>query len=49
MQIGTQKNGGWRNCEMLDYLYSIAIQANLFHNNMVDKMVWRINRGLIDE
>ena len=28
---------------MADYLYSIVIQANSFHNNMVNKMVWRIN------
>ena len=47
MQIGTQKNGGWWNCEMADYLYSVAIQVNSFHNNniMADKMVWQINRG----
>ena len=24
---------------MADYLYSIAIQVNLFHDNMADKMV----------
>ena len=28
---------------MVDHFYSIAIQVNLFHNNMADKMVWRIN------
>ena len=28
---------------MVDYLYSVAIQANSFHNNMADKTVWRIN------
>ena len=27
---------------MVDYLYRIAIQANSFHNNMADKMVWWI-------
>ena len=27
---------------MADYVYSVAIQANLFQNNMVDKVVWRI-------
>ena len=34
---------------MADYLYSVAIQANSFHNNMVDKTVWRINWGRINE
>ena len=34
---------------MVDYLYSVAIQANLFHNNMADKMVWRINWWRINE
>ena len=28
---------------MADYLYSVDIQAKLFHNNMADKTVWRIN------
>ena len=28
----------------MDYLYRIAIQTNSFHNNMVDKMVWWINK-----
>ena len=42
MQIGTQKNGGRRNCKMADYVHSIAIQANSFQNNMADKAVWRI-------
>ena len=28
---------------MADYLYSIAIQAKLFHNNMAYKTVWQIN------
>ena len=27
---------------MADYVYSVAIQANLFENNMADKAVWRI-------
>ena len=27
---------------MADYLYSVAIQANSFQNNMADKAVWRI-------
>ena len=49
MQIGTQKNGEWQKCEMADYLYSVAIQANLFHNNIADKMVWRIDWGWINE
>ena len=49
MQIGTQKNGRWLKCEMADYLYIVAIQANLFHNNMADKTVWQINRGQINE
>ena len=49
MQIGTQMNGGWQNCEMADYLCSVAIQANLFHNNMADKTVWWINQGWINE
>ena len=43
VQIGSPKNGGWRNCEMADYVYSVAIQVNSFQNNMADKMVWRIN------
>ena len=34
---------------MADYWYSVAIQANLFHNNMADKTVWRINWGQINE
>ena len=35
---------------MADYLYSIAIQADSFHNNnMMDKTVWQINRGQINE
>ena len=29
----------------MDYLYSLAIQANSFHNNVAYKMVWLINRG----
>ena len=45
MQIGTQKNGGWRNCEIVDYLYSLAIQADSFHNNMANKTVWRLTGG----
>ena len=50
MQIGTQKNCEWQNSEMVDYLYSVAIQANSFHyNNMVNKMVWQINRGRIKD
>ena len=32
---------------MADYLYSVAIQANLFPNDMADRTVWRINRGRI--
>ena len=43
MQIGTQKNGGWRNCEMVDHFYSVAIQVNSFHNIMADKTDWWIN------
>ena len=43
VQIGTQKNVGWWNCEMADYLHSLAIQGNLFHNSMPDKTAWRIN------
>ena len=27
---------------MADYVYSVAIQVNSFHNNMVDKTVWRL-------
>ena len=42
-------HGGWWNCEMADYLYSVAIQVNSFHNNMADKTVWRINRGRINK
>ena len=42
VQIGTQKNGGWWMCEIADYLYSVAIQANSFQNNMADKVVWQI-------
>ena len=34
---------------MADYLYSVAIQANLFHNNIADKTVWRVNWGWINE
>ena len=36
---------------MVDYLYSVAIQANLFHhdNNMVDKSVWHIIQRRINE
>ena len=34
---------------MADYLYSVAIQANSFHNDMADRTVWQINRGRIDE
>ena len=34
---------------MADHLYSVAIQANSFHNNMADKTVGRINRGWINE
>ena len=34
---------------MADYVYSVAIQVNLFQNNMGDKTVWRINRGRINE
>ena len=51
MQIGTQKNGRWRKCEMVDYLtmYSVAIQVNSFHNNMADKTVWQINQVRINE
>ena len=49
MQIGSQKNGGWRNCEMADYAYSVAIQVNSFQYNMADKMVWQNNRGRIKE
>ena len=30
-------------------MYSVAIQVNLFQNNMADKTVWRINRGRINE
>ena len=33
----------------MDYLYSVAIQANSFHYNMVNKTVWQINRGRINE
>ena len=33
MQIGTQE---W-NYKMADYLHSVALQVNSFHNNMVDK------------
>ena len=33
----------------MDYLYSVAIQANSFHNNMGGKTVWQINRGQINE
>ena len=44
-----QKNGGWQKCKMADYLYSVAIRANSFHNNMADKMVWRINQVQINE
>ena len=43
MQIGTQKNGRWLNCEMVDHFYSVAIQVNLLHNIMADKTVWRSN------
>ena len=28
---------------MADYLHSLAIQGNLFHNSMPDKTAWRIN------
>ena len=34
---------------MADYLYSVAIQVNSFHNNMADKTVWQINRGQINK
>ena len=35
---------------MVDYLYSVAIQTNSFHNNnTADKMIWRINWGQINE
>ena len=34
---------------MADYLYSVAIRANSFHNDMADKMVWRINQVQINE
>ena len=37
MQIGTHKNGGSRNYKLADYLYSIVIQVNSFHNNKADK------------
>ena len=37
VQIGTQKNGECQKCEMVDYSYSVAIQANSFHNN---KIIW---------
>ena len=30
---------------MADYIYSVAIQANSFQNNMADKAVWRINEN----
>ena len=30
VQIGSQKNGKWRNCEMADYLYSVAIRTSKF-------------------
>ena len=36
MQIGSQKNGGWQNCEMADYVYSVAIQVNSY------QIIWRI-------
>ena len=49
VQISTPKNGGGWKCEMADYLYSVATQANLFHKNMADKMVWRINQRWINE
>ena len=42
------KNGGWQICEIADYLYSVAILVNSFQNNMVEKMVWQINRGWIN-
>ena len=31
---------------MPDYVYSVAIQANSFQNNMADKMVWQTGGGL---
>ena len=34
---------------MADYVYRVAIQANLFQNNMADKTVWQINQGRINE
>ena len=35
---------------MADYLYSVAIQAISFHNNiMADKTVWWISRGRINK
>ena len=34
---------------MADYLYSVAIQVNLFHNNIADKTVWWVNWGWINE
>ena len=34
---------------MVDYLYSVNIQANSFYNNMAYKTVWRINRGQITQ
>ena len=48
VQIGTQ-HGGWQKCEMADYLYSVAIQANLLHNNMANKTFWLINWGHIND
>ena len=39
VQIGTQNNGGWGKCKMADYLYSVAIQANLFHSNRADETI----------
>ena len=30
---------------MADYLYSVAIQANLFHNNMSDKQFGGLTGG----
>ena len=35
---------------MAGYFYSVAIQANSFHNNiMANKMIWQINPGQITE
>ena len=32
---------------MVDYVCSVAIQANSFQNNMADKAVWRINENTL--